>query len=540
VYRPVRERNVGDICSFAAELIAATGYDEVSLLSLDSGDYTHINELLASLSAYFNPKNVSLSLPSLRAETVNPSVLNKAAGVRKGGFTIAPEAATQQLRDIINKNITEMEIINAALYAKQTGYNGAKLYFMCGLPYEKDEDILAIADLVKKIESAVKGGRRFDITVSVSNFVPKPFTPFETFGQNPPDELLRKHKLLKDAVKKLKVQAKLKFHDVFTSVIEAAISRGDERWHAVFVAAVKKHFYLEAWGDFFSRERWEELFAETRFNPLELSERAYSDEERLCWDIVDAGVSKVWLQRERNKAAECKTTPDCRKGGCNACGVCDFKSIANVYAFNNSANLPKEELSRVYNKYAVIYRRRGTAALLSALDSSRLFVHLLLTIGVKLKYSEGFNPQPKIVLLAPLPVGVEGEREFAFIECETIAIDSFIERLNQVSIDGLEFLSIETLSTIPRTADFEAVYRFDDASFAFLLEKLENREAEYSKIGKHGEVKTVNLSDYLLSVGVGDVRVNITPQGGFHFPEFFRKSAYPNEVKITRKELILL
>jgi radical SAM family uncharacterized protein/radical SAM-linked protein len=537
IYRPARERSVKDICSFAAESIAATGYEEVSLLSLDSGDYSHINELLDTLSAYFNPKKVSLSLPSLRAETVNPAVLEKAAGVRKGGFTIAPEAASQYLRDIINKNITEEEIINAALYAKRAGYNGAKLYFMCGLPFERDEDIAAIAELVGKIEAAVKGGRRFEITVSVSNFVPKPFTPFETFGQNPPEEFLRKHNILKASMRKVK--AKLKLHDIFTSVIEAAISRGDESWHHALYEAVERGFYLEAWGEFFSKEKWEKLFAETGFNPALLAERVYSDEERLTWDNTDVGVDKGWLKRERAMAAERKTTSDCRKGRCNACGVCDFKKITNTYAEAGSSDFPEQINASVYNKYLITYKRGGTAALLSALDASRMFAHLLIASGAKVKYSEGFNPQPRLILLAPLPVGVEGEREVFLTEAADFP-EGFLEAINKISVQGLEFLSIDRVAAFPHTADFEALYHFDEASFAFLLTKLKRGEARYDKLGKHGENKTVNLADYLINIEENGVKVKITAQGGFHFPEFFRKAAYPSIPNIVRKELIYM
>jgi radical SAM family uncharacterized protein/radical SAM-linked protein len=536
IYRPARERNVKDICSFAAEIISATGYEEVSLLSLDSGDYTHINELLDTLSAYFNPKKVSLSLPSLRAETVNPAVLEKAAGVRKGGFTIAPEAATQYLRDIINKNITEEEIINAALYAKRAGYNGVKLYFMCGLPFERDEDIAAIAELVAKIQAAVKGGRHFEITVSVSNFVPKPFTPFETFGQNSPEEFLRKHNILKASMRKVK--AKLKLHDIFTSVIEAAISRGDESWHHTLYEGAERGFYLEAWGDFFSKEKWEKLFAETGFNPALLAERVYSDEERLIWDNTDVGVDKGWLKRERVLAAERKTSEDCRKSRCNACGVCDFKKVTNTYAEAGSPGTLHEQPSAwVYNKYLITYKRSGTAALLSALDASRIFAHLFIVGGAKIKYSEGFNPQPRIILLAPLPVGVEGEREVFLAEAADFP-EGFLEAINKISVQGLEFLSIDRVAAFPHTADFEALYRFDGASFAFLLTKLKSGEARYDKLGKHGENKTVNLADYLINVEESGVKVKITALGGFHFPEFFRKAAYPSVPNIVRKELI--
>jgi radical SAM family uncharacterized protein/radical SAM-linked protein len=535
IYRPVREREVKDICAFASGLIDATGYGEVSLLSLDSGDYTQIDRLLDTLSNHFNPKKVSLSLPSLRAETVSREVLEKAAGVRRGGFTIAPEAATQRLRDIINKNITQEEILNAALYAKRAGYNGVKLYFMCGLPFETDDDIAAIPDLVREIESVVKG-RHFDITVSVSNFVPKPFTPFETFGQNPPEEFLRKHRLLKEAMRK--VRAKLKFHDIFTSVIEAALSRGDESWHNVLLRAAEKRFYLEAWGDFFSKDKWEELFAETGFKPSALAERAYSDEEALSWDNINVGADKVWFKSQRKAAAEVRTTPDCRKGQCNACGICDFKTITNTYAGDyGSIDIQPEPKPLSYGKYIAAYKRSGTAALLSALDSAKAFTHLFIAAGVKLKYSEGFNPQPRMILLAPLPVGVEGEREYILMEAAEFPAD-LPERLNRMSIDGLEFIYVDKIAAFPQTVEFEALYGFDKTGFAFLAEKIKNGGASYEKTGKHGERKIINLNDYLLSVGDGEIRVRITERGGFHFPEFFRKSAYPSVPRIVRKELL--
>ncbi len=538
IYRPSREKGVADLCNMVNTQISATGYLEASLLSLDSGDYSQIEPLIESLTGLLNPKKVSLSLPSLRAETVSPSLMEKVGEVRKAGFTIAPEAGSQRLRDIINKNLSEEDIINAAVYAKHAEYNGAKLYFMCGLPGETDEDILAIADLVHKIQDAVKGGRYFNITVSVSNFVPKPFTPFERVGQISFDEFRRRHTILKGAVRK---SIKLRFHDTYTSVLEAALSRGDERWHNIFLKALEKGFYLDAWSEFFSRDKWKELFAECGFSLDEAAQKNYTDDEILPWGNINSGVSDKWLKKEMAKAMNGETTADCRKGVCTNCGVCDFKTIKNTNAPQSFTPQIREEAETPhYSRYEIVYRKFDAGALFSALDTSRIFTHMLLSQGIKIKFTEGFNPSPRIITQAALPVGVSGEEESALFEAEASTVsEDIVARLNIFAPAGIEVLSVKQVEWPKNLARYEMDFTFDKDSFNFLQNAIDSGKAHYEKTAKNGKPKTVSLEDYLIKVSPDSMAltVTVTELGGFHFPEFFRKAGYERSPVIVRTRL---
>ncbi len=538
IYRPVREKNVTDLCKWTFDMLDATGYQEAALLSLDTGDYSRIEPLLDALGNELNTRNISLSLPSLRAETVNPALFEKIGAVRKSGFTIAPEAGSQRLRDLINKNLTEEEILNAAIYAKNAGYNGAKLYFMCGLPCETDEDILGIAALARKIREAVKGGRFFDITVSVSNFVPKPHTPFERFGQTPPEELRRRHLLLKEALKRDKI--KLKFHDITTSLIEAAFSRGDGRWSALLEDAVNKGFYLDAWSERFSREGWLKLFEDNGLSPVDFACREFRDDEFVPWDVVDCGITPEWMRKERDKALEGRTTEDCRSGKCTNCGVCDFKIVKNINAAPAFAPEKKSTVKNEFTRYELIFEKQGVSMLFSALDAVRIFSHMLLSAGVGLKFTEGFNPLPRMILQAPVPVGVGGVEESllfeAYIPC---GAGELPEKLNKIAPDGLKVLSVKQSVWPKNLSSYHMEFQFDPGSFAFLQKTLSEDKAFYDKTDKKGRPKTVRLQDYLLGVEAKTrtITVSVTEKGGFHFPEFFRKAGYGSQPEITRTSL---
>jgi hypothetical protein len=533
IYRPVRERGVNEICNFARDAIEKTGYREVSLLSLDTGDFSQIDPLLHNLSSEFTRKHVSVSLPSLRAETVTPSMLEEISAVRSSGFTIAPEAATQRLRDIINKNLTEDDIINAAIYAKNAGFNGVKLYFMCGLPFETDEDLIEISNLVQRIKRAMpKGKGYFDITVSVSNFVPKPFTPFERFGQDSRENLLRKQRLLIESLKQAKI--KLKLHNVYVSMLEAALSRGGSIWREVFSETVKEDFYLDAWSEYFSMERWDNIFVKLGVNPDKIATACYNEEEELPWGNIDVGVSKGWLNHQAKLAEIGEKTLDCRQGDCTACGACDFKNLEYVRA----AEVPKSNKD-VANKetrfvrYELKYSRSGIAALLSALDTTKLFSHAFGSCRVNLKYTNGFNPAPRIVLRTPLPVGVSGLAESLMFEAETVGdLDNLVCTLNKFMPEGLIVTSISTATWPQSQSKYRAKYKFDGESFNFLMECLKKDKASYLRADK-----LVMLSDYMLFVFSDGIAVKITEKGGFHFPMFFRSAGFNRAPVIIRSEL---
>lgn len=323
IYRPVRERSKETLLRQAEELIACTGYDEVSLLSLSTGDYSQLHALLPEVMDRMEKKRVSVALPSLRIDSLLKGELSKMQSVRKAGLTFAPEAGTQRMRDVINKNVTEEDLLRACADAFTAGWTGVKLYFMIGLPTETDEDVLGIIDLARKVSKLFyslpkeQRGKALRVTVSVSTFVPKPHTAFEWCSQDPPEEVMRKQKLLQGAIRSVR-GGELHYHPSFLSELEAAFSRGDRRLNGVLLRAHEKGCRFDSWSEHFKPQAWREAFEEEGLTVEEYAQRFRELEEPLPWDHVDVVVTKSFLQREYKKAMEAMTTPDCRQG-CNGC-----------------------------------------------------------------------------------------------------------------------------------------------------------------------------------------------------------------------------
>lgn len=323
IYRPVRERSKETLLRQAEELIACTGYDEVSLLSLSTGDYSQLHALLPEVMDRMEKKRVSVALPSLRIDSLLKGELSKMQSVRKAGLTFAPEAGTQRMRDVINKNVTEEDLLRACADAFIAGWTGVKLYFMIGLPTETDEDVLGIIDLARKVSKLFyslpkeQRGKALRVTVSVSTFVPKPHTAFEWCPQDPPEEVMRKQKLLQGAIRSVR-GGELHYHPSFLSELEAAFSRGDRRLNGVLLRAHEKGCRFDSWSEHFKPQAWREAFEEEGLTVEEYARRFRELEEPLPWDHVDVVVTKSFLQREYKKAMEAMTTPDCRQG-CNGC-----------------------------------------------------------------------------------------------------------------------------------------------------------------------------------------------------------------------------
>ena len=323
IYRPVRERSKETLLRQAEELIACTGYDEVSLLSLSTGDYSQLHALLPEVMDRMEKKRVSVALPSLRIDSLLKGELSKMQSVRKAGLTFAPEAGTQRMRDVINKNVTEEDLLRACADAFTAGWTGVKLYFMIGLPTETDEDVLGIIDLARKVSKLFyslpkeQRGKALRVTVSVSTFVPKPHTAFEWCPQDPPEEVMRKQKLLQGAIRSVR-GGELHYHPSFLSELEAAFSRGDRRLNGVLLRAHEKGCRFDSWSEHFKPKAWREAFEEEGLTVEEYAQRFRELEEPLPWDHVDVVVTKSFLQREYKKAMEAMTTPDCRQG-CNGC-----------------------------------------------------------------------------------------------------------------------------------------------------------------------------------------------------------------------------
>ncbi len=324
-YRPVREKTPDVLGDQAKRLYESTGYDEISLSSLSISDYTCLDTLTTELLEWTDEAKVSLSLPSLRVNSFTPELMEKISGVRASGITFAPEAGTQRLRDVINKNLTEEDLLRACNVAFDYGKNTVKLYFMNGLPTETDDDIRGIAELARNVVSAyyknpkAMKNRAPTVTVSVSCFIPKPWTPFQWEPQQTMEELRRKQTVLFEAVAKTK-HVTYKWHDAKTSHLEGVFARGDRRLSKALLAAHRRGLKFDSWDEFFDYDGWMAVFAECGIDPAFYANRTYDEDEVLAWDIIDCGVTKEFLKRERKKAYAEQTTPSCREQ-CAGCGA---------------------------------------------------------------------------------------------------------------------------------------------------------------------------------------------------------------------------
>lgn len=323
VYRPIRAKSPELLIEQGKALLKNTGCQDITLLSLSSSDYRHLSCICDGLLEYCEPRSIGLSLPSLRADNFSIEIMHKLQKTRKSGLTFAPEAGSQRLRDAINKNVTEEDLLNTCRLAFEGGWNNVKLYFMLGLPTETEEDILGIAELANQVLHtwrlyAKNKNRGVRITVSTSCFVPKPHSPFQWEKQNTMDEYIAKVNLLLDSIKAKNVV--YNWHDPQTSYIEATLSRGDRRMGKVIENVWRSGGRLEAWTDYFSFDRWMQAFDDAGVDPTFYAHRERSKDEVMPWDVVDVGVRKEHLWHEKEQCYRSELSPDCRKQ-CSACGA---------------------------------------------------------------------------------------------------------------------------------------------------------------------------------------------------------------------------
>ncbi len=337
LYRPFREKSADTIVKQGIALCEHSGYDELSLSSLSTSDHSQIEGVLDGLLDYTADRHINLSLPSLRIDNFSESVLEKITTVRKSGLTFAPEAGTQRLRDVINKNVTEEEVMQTCSIAFRGGYTQVKLYFMMGLPTETDEDIIGIADLAQKVvnlfyDTPDRPKGKLQVSISTATFVPKPFTPFEFEPQTEKDEIIRKQRVLRDAIKSKKIKASMHVSDI--SQMEAVLARGDRRIGAVLYDVWRDGGHLDAWDEFFKAERWYAAFEKNGLDPAFYANRTRSYDEVMPWDHLDYMVSKRFLIRENEKAHQGITTPPCR----TACGGCGANQCLGGPCFPQKGN----------------------------------------------------------------------------------------------------------------------------------------------------------------------------------------------------------
>ena len=470
IYRPVRERKPEFIIKEAQRALHATGYDDLSLLSLSTGDYSAIEDLLTALMNRQAEEKIAISLPSLRIDSLKGSFLEQIRRVRKTGFTLAVEAGNDRMRKIINKGLTEEEIISTARTVYKAGWNLLKLYFMVGLPFEEDKDIQDIIRLVHTLlKLSPKRAKRAHLNVSVATFVPKSHTPFMWIPQISLQEAQRRIGIIREELKG--TRARVKWNQPEMSWLEGIFSRGDRRLSSLLVRAWSKGARFDAWAEHFNLAIWEEAFRDENLDPGFYLFRKRAFEEKLPWDHISAGVEKDYLLSEWDRAVQAHSTPDCREK-CSKCGVCDHKEIkpilvAEKLSLEDIHGGTKEEGEKLAsNKYRLTFTKLGPMRFLSHLELIRLMARALRRANIPMAYSQGFHPMPKISFVSALPVGVESSAETMEIETirplETIQT---IKKLNSqlplgVQVTRIEEVNIQTSS--PRLKEATYIVKSKD------------------------------------------------------------------------------
>jgi radical SAM family uncharacterized protein/radical SAM-linked protein len=521
VYRPLRERSPATILKVAEDSLQATGYDEISLLSLSTGDYSCIEPLLTELMARFAHDRIAVSLPSLRVGTLTEGLIDEVKKVRKTGFTLAPEAGSERMRRVVNKGITEADLLDTAFNVYRAGWRTIKLYFMIGLPGETTEDVQQIATLARQVkDQAKRSGNPGEVNVSVSNFVPKAHTPFQWEPQISTDEILEQQYLLHTELKKRKLR--LKWHDAPLSFMEGVFARGDRRLAPVIARAVELGCRFDGWGDHFKLDRWLQAFADCRIQPEWYLRRRELDEV-LPWDHLDCGVTRDFLLKERELALSEVATVDCRHGACSACGVCDFKTVTN--RLSEAAVLPKraERIAKesLSARMRLRFGKSGAMRYLSHLELLTVFTRAVSKAGVPILFSQGFHPHPRFSFATATSVGVESVAEYMdmFVE-DGIPAEEVQRRLNAVLPAGLKILDAEqvdvkspSLSTLIGKTRYRITFneacaeRLPEQCVQFMAHTefviQRKKKGEVQSVDLRGEVATLNVEGAVVELVAG-------------------------------------
>ncbi len=441
VNRPVRERPVADLLNEARSGLAATGYSEVSLLSLSTADYRYLDQLLDGLEPLLAENRASLSFPSLRPDLFTTRMADRASAQSRTGLTFAPEAATPRLRAVINKQTSDEALLSAARLAYAKGWNLLKLYFMIGLPTETEEDVQAIIDLVRGVEQIGRYHQGRKLNVSVSPFSPKPHTPFQREGQMGVEELHRRLGMLRRGLGK-SWMVKLDARDPEIARVELAISRSDRRGADAIEASYRAGGLFDAWSDGFYAKRWDEAFQQAGLDPAELTAPIAADEV-LPWDHIDVGIDTQFLQSEKDNAAKGEFTPDCRVEGCQFCGLheridlpCPEVPVLPVDVTPVSAATISEPCA--YHRYRLIYRRREESRFSAHLSVISVLERALRRLRVPLEFTKGFKPHLRLAASPPLGVGMTSRAEYLDFGIGAVWSSQLMDRLQEVLPQGIQ------------------------------------------------------------------------------------------------------
>jgi radical SAM family uncharacterized protein/radical SAM-linked protein len=448
IYRPYRERSLDQVEGIVHKGLTATGYEEISLLSLSAGDYSSIQELLADVMSRYAAEKVAISLPSMRIETLSQHMMDQILRVRKTGFTLAPEAGTQRLRDVINKGSKEDGLFEATWHLSQRGWQSVKLYFMIGLPTEREEDLRAIAELSGRLRFLKGKGRgSIHVNTSVSTFIPKAHTPFQWEPQIPLADILEGHTYLRSKLREQGVR--LKWQEPHMSLMEGVFARGDRRLSRVLMEAHRLGCRFDGWGEHFQFDLWERAFDSCGLSMESYANRRRAFSEVLPWEHIDSGIEKDFLLREWERSMTGETSSQCSGDSCEGCGVCNRDGVklrlkSGVFSpANIRERKPVDALMRIRARVFKL----GEARFLSHLEMVTAFHRAMKRVHLPLSYSRGFHPLPKIRFKEALPLGLESLGELAEFELlEPIRTETFMEKLNGELPEGLGVSSLEIIS----------------------------------------------------------------------------------------------
>jgi radical SAM family uncharacterized protein/radical SAM-linked protein len=454
-YRPYRERSAKNIQTLLRKSISCTGYEELSLASLSSGDYSGIQTLMQDLSKHYKQQHVSISLPSLRVGTLTPEMIKAIASTRKTGFTLAPEAGTERLRNVINKPVSDADLLHAAETIFRSGWNVLKLYFMIGLPTETDQDLDGIIrlanDLLARGKQASK--RPVQLNITVSTFVPKPHTPFQWTGQSTLNTIRAKQAYLERGLKKRGIT--LKPHSPLTSLLEGAFSRGDRALGTVIEEAMRQGCRFDGWSECFNFKKWTAAFQQCNLDMSAYASRTFALEEDLPWDHIQSGVTREFLEQEYRRALAAETTRNCRVA-CEGCGMACSDGgtpllglpAATASRPPNIKVVPKAPTQQkqsdgpeLFTRLRFKFTKTGRIKYLSHLDLMMLFQRATARAQVPVLFSQGFNPHPRIAFGPALSVGMESESEYLDMETDPfVDLLHATKELNQTLPEGIRIL----------------------------------------------------------------------------------------------------
>jgi radical SAM family uncharacterized protein/radical SAM-linked protein len=522
ITRPTREKEARSVLEAVEGALKLTGYEDLSLTSLSIGDYGPLDEVLETVMDCYGQDRVSMSLPSMRIGGLTPSVAKQIQRVRRTGFTIAPEAGTERLRKVINKDFTNEEILQTARWVFSHGWETVKLYFMIGLPSETDEDLDGIVQLARTIAGEAPG--RAKVTINISPFVPKAHTPFQWVAQDKEPELKRKLDHLQKNLRGGKIQVRWSRTD--QALMEATLARGDRRMARVIEAAWRGGAVMDGWDEHFDWKIWSDAFSHEDLDPNWFAARERNTKEILPWDHISCGVSREFLLSEYEKGLAGQVTPDCREAGCLACGACTPRQISTLPPLRESLTDPDidmpprqdtKEADRPVRRVRIVFSKKGDLRFLGHLEMARMFERACRRAGIPLSFTGGFSPKPRITFALSLPTGTEALAEWLDLELvEAWSPEEVLASLNEQLPSGIRVVDswkvpvdVPALNGRVRFITYEAFLPESVKDLDERVRDLMNSPSIPVVRVKKGKERTLDLKSYLVSMGSPDDRTLI-------------------------------